>query len=231
MPCDTAIPLREFSRGPAAQRGASPRAWCAQLEAGGVLYFPQTPRSDSGRRSRVSPRAAADRQPPAQKHRLQAGSRPAQRRRSQSFDAERVRTVARHHAALLGQRRQISWRSFSRRISGDGGSTMRATGRSKKKGRDLPCAGATTCCIRTPFPRGPRVAGAFCASFTTFIPRERAIGWWAIHFRMWSVTLRREARHAAAGQAPARAPERAGANATGLASWFRNGSARPTTNS
>ncbi len=72
-------PARENSRGLAAQRGASPHLVRA---LGGRRHslFSANSRSDPGRRSSVSPWPAPNRQPSPQEHRLQAGSRPAERR-------------------------------------------------------------------------------------------------------------------------------------------------------
>ncbi len=157
------------------------RAFCGRLEAGDILYFPVTPvplasddirfllgqqQADSSLHKNIAYKPNAD--------------------RLSGFDAKTASPAAveRLHGIMRGYSGSVV--QFLARFLAPYRSSWKldyASFRPLRKKRVATCrsAAATTCCIPTPFRRGPRMGRASCGSSITFTRRVRATGLSAIH--------------------------------------------------
>jgi hypothetical protein len=151
------------------------REWCSQLEAGEILYFPQTPialnaddlqfllgqqQTDSSLHKNIAYKPAID-----------------------ALSGVDTKTA---DAAAVGR---LQLRSFSATfwspINDVGSWIMRASVRRRSRAATWPCGSGTTCCIPMHFRRDPRTELVSSGSSTTSIRREHGIGWLASRFRRW----------------------------------------------
>ena len=158
------------------------RAWCQRLEAGDILYFPQTPIQLPPRGPVFSARPAADGQHPAQEHRLQAESGQRERPGRRHHRRRGAQAAAGDHAPVLAGRDPLSHPLFVALPGTLAAGLRQLPARRRKRAATCRCAAATTCCTPTLSLRGLRAARASCASLTTFTPRARATGWSATRF-------------------------------------------------
>ena len=159
-----------------APRTEQARAWCERLEAGDILYFPQTPISF---RPQDLSFLLGQEQTGSTLHKniaykpnldsvsgLDAGTAGAE-------ELKQLQTIMRQYSQDVTR----FLTHFLSPYQGRWNWTTPASARRKRKGETCRCAAATTCCTPTlslPVPRGER---ASYASSTIFTQRARATGW------------------------------------------------------
>ncbi len=159
------------------------RVWCAQLEAGGILYFPQTPVPISN----ADVEFLLGQQQTLSRLHKNIAYKPDREKLSGIDEkstgpdnVQQMHEVMRRYSASVDSIPDGISRALPAALAAW---IMRVSDRSKKKAATCPCGGATICCTQTPFQPGPHAVGASCASSTTFIRTAPATGLWVSHSR------------------------------------------------
>ena len=159
---------------------AQAEAWCQRLEAGDILYFPQTPvplrpedlsfllgrqQTGSTLHKNIAYKPNLDRVSG-----LDSSTGAAELKQLQTFMGQYSQDVARF------------LRRFLSPTKGAGSWTTPAFAPKRRRAATCRCAAVMICCTRMLSLRGLHAGPASCASSTIFTHRARATGWSAIPF-------------------------------------------------
>ena len=170
------IPVESLLDGRRPPSETQARDWCARLEAGEILFFPQTPigiaagdlefllgqqQTDSSLHKNIAYKP------------MQDALSGVDTKTADAAAVMRLQLIMRWYSAAV----EGFLATFSRRMRGAGSWITQVFVRRKSRVATWLCASATICCIPMPFLRGRRMGRGFCASSTTFIRPGRATGW------------------------------------------------------